>query len=155
VIDGRSAGEYRGGHITGAKNEPLDVLSGDQIQRCYGESCDVVYVTCAGGSRAMKACEKLTAEGFENVVCISGGTRGWVDAGYGVTEIKTGRQVISLERQVRIAAGGLVVAGTAVGIFVNIWGLVVPAFVGCGLVFAGITNTCGMGMMLSKMPWNK
>lgn len=62
---------------------------------------------------------------------------------------------MSLERQVRIAAGLLVVLGTALGYFVHPYLLGLPAFVGAGLVFAGITDTCGMGMLLAKMPWNQ
>ena len=103
----------------------------------------------------MKACEKLAGEGCEDVVCVTGGTRGWAGAGYEIVEVKTGRKVISLERQVRIAAGGLVAVGTLLGVTVDAWAFVVPGFVGCGLMFAGITDTCGMGMMLSKMPWNR
>ena len=66
-----------------------------------------------------------------------------------------GRKAISLERQVRIAAGSLVVLGTALGAFVHPGFLALSAFVGAGLVFAGVTDTCGMGMMLARMPWNR
>ena len=156
LIDVRSGGEYRGGHIVGAVNEPLDGIGGDDIKGRYGVSGDKpIYVTCAGGSRGMKACEKLVAEGCGDVVCVTGGTRGWAEAGYEIVEVKAGRKVISLERQVRIAAGGLVAVGTLVGVLGVPWAFVVPGFVGCGLVFAGVTDTCGMGIMLSKMPWNK
>ena len=63
--------------------------------------------------------------------------------------------MISLERQVRIAAGSLVVLGTALGAFVHPGFLALAAFVGAGLVFAGITDTCGMGLLLARMPWNR
>ncbi len=66
-----------------------------------------------------------------------------------------GKKVILLERQVRIAAGSLVVIGAAVGQFVHPGGFGLSAFMGAGLVFAGLTDTCGMGMMIAKMPWNR
>ena len=62
--------------------------------------------------------------------------------------------IMSLERQVRIAAGSLVVIGVALGTLVNPWFYGLSGFVGAGLVFAGVTDTCGMGMMLARMPWN-
>jgi hypothetical protein len=62
---------------------------------------------------------------------------------------------MSLERQVRIAAGTLVLAGAMLGYFAHPYWIALPAFVGAGLVFAGITDTCGMGMMLARMPWNR
>jgi hypothetical protein len=63
--------------------------------------------------------------------------------------------VISLERQVRIAAGTLVATGTLLGAFVSPWWLILPGFVGGGLIFAGVTDFCGMAMLLARMPWNK
>ena len=66
-----------------------------------------------------------------------------------------GKKVMSLERQVRIAAGSLVVIGAVVGQFVHPGGFGLSAFIGAGLVFAGVTDTCGMGMMIAKMPWNR
>jgi hypothetical protein len=66
-----------------------------------------------------------------------------------------GKKTISLERQVRIVAGSMVFAGTLAGAFANPLFLIIPGFVGAGLVFAGVTDTCGMAMMLAKMPWNQ
>jgi rhodanese-related sulfurtransferase len=84
---------------------------------------------------------------------VEGGTSSWVEAGLPV-ERQSGN-CISLERQVRIAAGTLVLAGTLLGLFWNRFLLGLPLFVGGGLVFAGITDTCGMGMLLARMPWNR
>jgi hypothetical protein len=86
------------------------------------------------------------------VVNVEGGTQAWDQAGLPVIR---GEKTISLERQVRIAAGLLVVSGTALGAFVHPYFLGLAAFVGAGLVFAGITDTCGMGMILARMPWNQ
>ena len=85
------------------------------------------------------------------MVCVEGGTAAWEQAGLSVVRE---RRVMSLERQVRIAAGTLVLVGTGLGAFVHPLFLGIAAFVGAGLVFAGITDTCGMGLILAKMPWN-
>jgi hypothetical protein len=69
--------------------------------------------------------------------------------------VNRGPQAISLERQVRIVAGSLVVLGTGLGALVSSWFLVLSGFVGMGLVFAGITDSCAMGMLLARMPWNR
>lgn len=83
---------------------------------------------------------------------VEGGTLAWEGAGLPVVR---GRRVISLERQVRIAAGALVVAGVLLGWLVHPAFLGLSAFVGAGLVFAGVTDTCGMGLLLARMPWNR
>ena len=107
---------------------------------------------CRSGSRGRQACEKILAAGFTNVVNVEGGTLAWEQAGLPVVR---GKRAMSLERQVRIAAGSLVVIGTSLGAFVHPAFLGLSAFVGAGLVFAGVTDTCGMGMMLARMPWNR
>jgi hypothetical protein len=62
---------------------------------------------------------------------------------------------MSLERQVRIAAGLLVLTGSLLTAFVHHYWIVLPAFIGSGLIFAGVTDSCAMGMMLARMPWNR
>ena len=111
-----------------------------------------LYIICRSGSRGRQACEKFAAAGYTNVVNVEGGTLAWEQAGLPVVP---GKKTISLERQVRIAAGALVVLGTALGFFVHPAFLSLPAFVGAGLIFAGVTDTCGMGMLLARMPWNR
>ena len=100
----------------------------------------------------MKVCQKLEAAGFTNIVNVDGGTSALHAAGLPVVEAN---KVISLERQVRIAAGYLVVIGAVVGQFVHPGGFALSAFIGAGLVFAGMTDMCGMGMIIAKMPWNR
>lgn len=100
----------------------------------------------------MKVCQKLEAAGFTNLVNVDGGTSAWQSAGLPVVE---GKKVMSLERQVRIAAGSLVVIGVIVGQFVHPSGFGLSALIGAGLVFSAVTNTCGMGMLIAKMPWNR
>jgi rhodanese-related sulfurtransferase len=111
-----------------------------------------LYVICRSGNRARQACEKLIAAGYTNVVNVEGGTQAWEQAGLPLVR---GKQAISLERQVRIAAGSLVLSGALLGYFAHPYWIGLAAFVGAGLVFAGITDTCGMGMLLARMPWNQ
>jgi rhodanese-related sulfurtransferase len=92
------------------------------------------------------------ASGYANLVNVEGGTLAWEQAGLPVVR---GKEAISLERQVRIAAGSLVLLGTALGAFVHPAFLGLAAFVGAGLVFAGVTDSCGLGMLLARMPWNQ
>jgi rhodanese-related sulfurtransferase len=110
-----------------------------------------LYVICRSGSRASVACERLAAAGFAQVVSIEGGTLACEKAGLPMVR---GKKAMSLERQVRICAGFLTLVGALLG-FVNPWFLLIPAGVGAGLMYAGITDSCAMGILLAKMPWNK
>jgi rhodanese-related sulfurtransferase len=152
VIDVRTPVEFRELHAPLARNTPLDSLDPDTLMKQRkGSAGEPLYVLCRSGARAMKACEKLVEAGHENVVHVEGGTLAWQEAGL---PINRGKKAISLERQVRIAAGLLVLVGAGLGYFVHPYFIGLSAFVGAGLTFAGITDTCGMGMMLARMPWN-
>jgi rhodanese-related sulfurtransferase len=152
LLDVRTPAEFREVHVSFARNVPLDQLEKASIVSSRNGTPQPLYVICQSGSRAKQACEKLMRAGHLNVVSIEGGTQAWDAAGLPVVR---GKAVISLERQVRIAAGLLVFVGTLLGYFVHPYWLGLPAFVGAGLAFAGITDTCGMGMLLAKMPWNQ
>lgn len=153
VIDVRMPTEYREVHAQGALNRPLDSLDPQAIAAARnGRSGEPLYVICKSGNRSSKAVQKFLDAGIENVVNVDGGTTAWVSAGLPVVR---GKKSVSLERQVRIAAGFLTLVGALLGFFVHPYFIGISAFVGAGLMFAGITDTCGMGMMLSKMPWNK
>lgn len=153
VIDVRTPIEYREVHIEQARNVPLDRLDPAKVQQDRtGNRDEPLYVVCRSGSRGQQACEKFHAAGFTNVVNIEGGTLAWIESGLPVIRGKKG---ISLERQVRIAAGFIVLLGVALGWLVDPAFLGLSAFVGAGLMFSGITDTCGMGLLLAKMPWNR
>ncbi len=122
------------------------------MQARDGSAQEPLYVICRSGGRGRQACEKFLQAGFSNVVNVEGGTTACVEAGLPVVR---GRKAISLERQVRIAAGSLVLLGAVLGWFVHPALVGLSAFVGAGLMFAGITDTCGMGMILARMPWNQ
>ncbi|NOY43419.1 MAG: rhodanese-like domain-containing protein [Planctomycetes bacterium] len=153
LIDVRTPAEYREVHATLARNVPLLALDPEDVIQAHEGSCDEpLYVICRSGSRANQACLKFVEAGFTNVVNVEGGTLAWDGAGL---EVVRGKKAISLERQVRIAAGSLVLLGAVLGYFVNPYFIGLSAFVGAGLVFAGITDTCGMAMILARMPWNQ
>jgi rhodanese-related sulfurtransferase len=152
LIDVRTPVEYREIHVEIARNVPLDQLDAAAwMQARNGSANEPLYVICRSGRRGQQACEKFLKAGFSNVVNIVGGTMACVEAGLPVVR---GKKAVSLERQVRIAAGSLVLLGAALS-FVHPVFIGLSAFVGAGLVFAGITDTCGMGMILARMPWNK
>lgn len=153
LIDVRTPAEFQEVHASIARLEPLDRLDPKRVMENRGERAgEPLYVICRSGSRATKACEMFQAAGYPQVVCVEGGTQAWEQAGLPVVR---GKKSMSLERQVRIAAGALVFLGTLAGAFVNPWLLIIPGFVGAGLVFSGITDTCGMGMLIARMPWNQ
>ncbi len=149
LIDVRTPAEFEEVHVDGARNIPLDRLDPAQLSELRGQE---VYVICKSGARGRQACEKLSSAGFSHIINIEGGTMACVEAGLKVTR---GRATISLERQVRIAAGALVLIGSALTWCASPSFLALPAFVGAGLLFAGITDTCGMALLLSRMPWNQ
>jgi len=153
LIDVRTPVEYREVHVDIARNVPLEQLDPVTLmQSRNGAVNEPLYFICRSGSRGQQACEKFLKAGFSNAVNIEGGTMACVDAGLPVVR---GRKAMSLERQVRIAAGTLVMLGAILGWWVHPAFIGLSAFVGAGLVFAGITDTCGMGMILARMPWNR
>lgn len=150
LIDVRTPVEFREVHVSVARNLPLDSLDCSAVLR--NRTADSpLFVICRSGSRGKQACEKFMAAGCRNVVNVEGGTVAWDQAGFPVVR---GKKAVSLERQVRIAAGFLVLTGAGLSLIHPYWaGL--SGFVGAGLMFAGITDTCGMGMILARMPWNQ
>ncbi len=151
IVDVRTPAEFRGVHAEGARNVPLDVLDQHIAELRQAAGAGPLYLICQGGGRSQKACERLAAAGI-GVVNVTGGTNDWVAAGLSV---ERGKSTISLERQVRIAAGSLALTGALLAWFVHPAYVWLSAFIGAGLVFAGVTDTCGMGMILAKMPWNR
>jgi len=153
LIDVRTPAEYGEVHLEFARNVPLDQLDPKAvIARRVDADIEPIYVICHAGGRGRQACEKFAKAGFENVVNVEGGTSACLATDLPLVR---GKKVMSLERQVRIAAGSLVLVGIGLAYFVHPYLIGLSAFVGAGLVFAGVTDTCGMGMMLAKMPWNR
>ncbi len=150
LLDVRTPAEYTEMHIDGALSHPITELNPDFV-RSQTQGQRECIVICRSGGRARKAAETLAAAGITNIKIMDGGMMSWMSAGLPFIE---GAKTISLERQVRIAAGSLVFIGALLSYVVHPAWIALSAFVGAGLVFAGITDTCGMGMVLARMPWN-
>jgi len=151
LVDVRTPGEFMGAHIAGSHNTPLGGLKQHATSIREQASRSRVALICRTGRRAEEAQRILHAHDIDSLHVLEGGVVAWEQAGLPLLR----GQGMSLERQVRVAAGALVVLGVLLGFLVHplLFGL--SAFVGAGLVFAGLTDTCAMGMMLAKMPWNR
>jgi rhodanese-related sulfurtransferase len=150
ILDVRTPGEFEGVHIAGAYNVPLDLLREhrDEIRTHLD---DHVVLVCRSGQRAAQAEQTLHDTGLTNVHILDGGMNSWEAAGFSVTR---GAQRWDLERQVRLVAGSIVALSILASIVVP--GLKWVAFaIGAGLTFAAVSNTCMMGMMLAKLPYNR
>jgi len=153
LIDVRTPVEFRELHAAYARNVPLDELSPDAaVPAPTSIREEPVYLICRSGSRGRLACEKFVAAGYANVVNVEGGTLAWAERGLPVVR---GKKAVSLERQVRIAAGLLVLLSVTLCSLVHPAFVILAAVVGTGLVYAGISDTCGMALLLARMPWNR
>ncbi len=148
LIDVRSAGEYAAGHVPQAMNVPLEEVD-HRIADFHGGQ---VAVLCQAGTRAGIACNMLDGR-HDGLLLVQGGTDAWIAEGGPVVATSGSRW--SLERQVRLAAGVLIIVGTTLAVSVNPSWIYLAMFVGGGLTFAGITNLCPMAIGLAKLPWNK
>ena len=153
LVDVRSPAEYNEKHLANSLNLPLGDLSEELVlAKCGNNKSQAIILVCASGMRSKQAAEKLVSFGFSNISNIEGGLNACKDPNLQI--IKGSGKVMSLERQVRVAAGGLVLLGIVFSCFINESFIFLSAFVGAGLVFSGLTDTCGMALILAKMPWN-
>lgn len=156
VVDVRTNAEVKAKAFPGAIHLPLHNLTVDSLQKALKQRAiepERIFLLCHSGRRAETAAKQLDGHVDSALVVIEGGivavektNPDWV-----ITQGKT----ISIERQVRIAAGGLVLGGVILGFAVHPAWFVLSGFVGAGLMFSGITDSCAMGLVISKMPWNK
>ena len=151
ILDVRTPAEFETQHIAGAYNVPLDTLAEHSTEIRSTVTAPIVLV-CRSGQRARKAEDALRASGMANLYVLDGGMSAWTAAGQ---PINRGTPRMSLERQVRIAAGALAALGGLLALIVHPMFAVVPALVGSGLVFAGITDSCTLGMLLARLPHNR
>ncbi len=153
MVDVREPDEVRRERIAGAQLAPMSRFDAAEVARGLGGGDQKrIVVVCRTGRRAADAADRLAEAGVAPVV-LEGGIEAWKRAGLPVE--RDARAPLPIMRQVQIAAGSLVFAGTVLGATVSPWWLIVPGFVGAGLVFAGVTGTCGMATVLSAMPWNR
>lgn len=150
LVDVRTPAEFASEHLAGSTSLPLDRIDAAAAAR-LAQAGPCVLV-CGSGKRAGQAQAQLAAAGCTETRVLEGGIQAWMAAGQ---PVERGRHTISLERQVRIAAGLLVLTGAALATWVNPAWLLLSAGVGLGLTFAGITDWCGMAMLLARMPWNQ
>jgi rhodanese-related sulfurtransferase len=156
VLDVRSVAEYRAGHIPGAQLIPIDTLTADALAYAFKRPSlgheETLYISCHTGPRAAQAAERLEQAGYSNLTLVDGGTRRWEQLGLPVD--RCGRAV-SLERQVQIAVGSLLVLKVLLGFSVHELFFALTAMIGVGLIVAGVTRWCGMAKLIARMPWNR
>lgn len=151
LVDVRTPVEFREVHVEFARNIPLGELDVAKLAEECRDADEPLYVICRTGTRAGQACEKLSSAGI-TAISVEGGTLGWDTAGLPVVR---GKKAMSLERQVRILIGSLVLASSLLAYFVHPYWIGLTAFFGGGLIFSGITDFCGLALILARMPWNQ
>lgn len=151
VLDVRTPGEFETAHIDGAVNIPVDQLD-PHLREIVSNAGGTMVLVCQSGGRAEQAATKLSRHGKQDVVLLAGGMNAWQETGAPVRRGEVQRW--ALERQVRLVAGSIVFTSVVASIWVPPlkW---VGAGIGFGLVFASVSNTCMMGMLLSKLPYNR
>lgn len=151
VLDVRSPGEFETAHIDGAVNIPVDQLD-PHLREIVNNAGGTLVLVCQSGGRAEQAATKLSREGKQDLVLLAGGMNSWLAAN---APVKRGEvEKWALERQVRLVAGSIVLLAVVASIWVPAlkW---VAAAVGFGLTFAAVSNTCMMGNLLAKLPYNR
>ncbi|MGD9754412.1 MAG: rhodanese-like domain-containing protein [Acidimicrobiia bacterium] len=150
ILDVRTGGEFETVHIPGSYNVPLDDLG--EHGATIATIDEPVVLVCLSGGRASKAEAALAGLGMANLHVLDGGITAWEQQGYDVRRGATGRW--SLERQVRLVAGSVVLTAILASTVVPPMKWLAGAF-GFGLTFAALSNTCAMGMLLAKLPYNR
>ncbi|MEU3744268.1 MULTISPECIES: rhodanese-like domain-containing protein [Streptomyces] len=150
VLDVRTPGEFRTVHIPGSYNVPLDTLREHRAELLTHLDEDVVLV-CRSGARAAQAEQALAEAGLPNLRVLDGGMMTWEAAG---APVNRGEARWDMERQVRLVAGSVVLATGLVGVLVPGVHLIGTA-IGAGLTYAALSNSCMMGVLLSKLPYNR
>jgi rhodanese-related sulfurtransferase len=150
IIDVRTGGEFETMHIPGSFNIPLDTL--DEHARDLADLEHPIVLVCQSGARASKAHGALTGHGKDRLHLLEGGIAAWEAAGADVVRGTSDKW--AMDRQVRLAAGSMALAGVLASVVVpkTKW---VAGGVAAGLVFSAVTNTCAMANLLGKLPYNR
>jgi rhodanese-related sulfurtransferase len=149
LVDIREPMEHARESIPGARLMPLSTFEASN----FAADCPPVIFHCQGGNRTAANENRLTACGAPEIYLLEGGIRAWKEAGF-PTALDRSRP-IDIMRQVQIAAGSLVLVGLVLAALLSPWFAAISAFVGAGLVFAGVSGWCGMAKLLALMPWNR
>ncbi|HEX6142278.1 MAG TPA: rhodanese family protein [Geminicoccaceae bacterium] len=150
LVDIREADEFAREHIEGARLAPLSSFDAHDFR---GDHDRVGVFHCSSGTRTAQAAPEILRTGFAEVYALSGGLQAWKKAGLPVNRNRPAP--LPIMRQVQITAGVLVLIGVALAVLVSPWFMTLSAFVGAGLMLAGITGFCGMANLLALMPWNR
>ncbi|MDA0296127.1 MAG: rhodanese-like domain-containing protein [Planctomycetota bacterium] len=151
LLDVRESDEHRKQRIPGAISVPLSTLDPRRIDEIVGSKKAILQ--CESGRRSRSALDLLHAAGRTDAVSLSGGIRAWAKQGFQVERDPAAS--LPMMRQVQIAAGVAILGFTGLATFIDSWFLLGTGFVGAGLCFAGLTGTCGLAVVLEKMPWNR
>ncbi|WP_051779747.1 rhodanese-like domain-containing protein [Streptomyces sp. NRRL S-241] len=157
VVDVRTPGEFASGHLPHAVNVPLDRLSRSLEALRQASGAKPLLIVCASGARSENAVATLASHGIP-ASSLAGGTAAWAAGGHDLQYPGGGtraRAVWAMERQVRLTAGSLVLLGLALGLLLHPAFSLLAAAIGGGLVFSAVTNTCGMALVLSRLPFNR
>ncbi|GGY10024.1 rhodanese-like domain-containing protein [Streptomyces tanashiensis] len=155
VVDVRTPGEFASGHLPGAVNVPLDRVDGSLADLRQAAETGPLLLVCASGARSEKGAAVLASHGIA-AASLTGGTRAWTEAGHGLAYPPGPvRAVWGMERQVRFAAGALVLLGLVLGLLAHPAFQLLSAAIAGGLVFSALTDTCGMAVVLGRLPFNR
>ena len=149
LIDVREYPEFAEGHIEGSELVPLRMLG--KASEGWNRS-EPLTLVCRSGRRAEQARQTLADKGFTSLNVLDGGVQAWADNGKPLTV--AANKPWSMERQVRVSAGSLVLAFFGLGLLTSQKFFLGAGLVGAGLVYAGISDTCMMASVLGRMPWN-
>jgi len=150
VVDVREDYEHAEERIDGALLRPLSSFDADAVRQEAGAKRVVFY--CRSGKRSLDAAARYRENG-EATFHLAGGIEAWKAAGRPVARPETGPR-LPIMRQVQVVAGTLILLGVALGALVSPWFIAISAFVGAGLLFAGVSGWCGMAKLLARAPWN-
>ncbi len=154
IIDVRTPGEYASGHVPGAHNVPLDQLPAALPALQNAASRSDLLLVCASGARSGQAGETLAEHGI-NAATLAGGTQAWTEHGHDTHHLEGAHTPWGMERQVRFAAGALVLIGLVLALLLHPAFQLLSAAIAAGLVYSALTNTCGMAALLAKLPHNR
>lgn len=151
LIDVREPGEHSVSNIECATLIPLSGISHDKLPELNGKK---LVIHCRSGMRSSNACKKLLAEDSSlELYNLDGGIMAWEKHGHSTK--CSGKKLLPLDRQVQLTIGIFLIISAILTYTVSSLFILVSAFMGCGLVFAALTGTCGLGMLIAKMPWNQ
>jgi rhodanese-related sulfurtransferase len=152
ILDVRTGPEFEAAHLRSSVNHPLDVLNPEEWRDAAAKQSGPLFVMCQAGGRAGRAGQVLAKAGVSCHV-VEGGLDAWIAAGFPVE--RGASRVLPLMRQVQIVIGLVSGTGSALALFKNPLFAIIPLFMGAGLVFAGMSGTCGLALLMARMPWNR